>query len=392
MADDDDARGKSDAEPAAGVAAADAATEAKGCRTARGREEGPLPCAPSSMRRRRRAAELKSADGVSADGRDSARDPERSPRPARFGRRGCGQTGIRGPAIWLVAACVLLAIAIHGGRSRARAVDPGSTTGLRTGCFSWDLRANPAGPSSFLTLLLYFRTTGSGPHPVGAAARLAVLARARTVEPLLRLVVALGRNPRRDLCVQARLGEAGTARRAAPRQGRYRWRHIRRATSPTPIVLWGLADWSVSPLGGLRRRWVERSESVAGSPRWRVTVGMILLNYHWLSDFLGGRPRSAVVVLAGVLWPGWEVPARAGIDARAGLRSFATHRDDAPRGSAPHHPGIGSYTPRCAASQPDVAVLCADTSSQLPRRRASPRRCRRCRQWAAGVRRPSRRR
>ena len=69
------------------------------------------------------------------------------------------------------------------------------------------------------------------------------------------------------------------------------------------ILLWGLADWSVrtwpAPL------WVRRAIRVG---RWiapfAVFLTMMLLDYHWLSDFVGGA-AVGVILLALVLWPAW---------------------------------------------------------------------------------------
>jgi hypothetical protein len=84
------------------------------------------------------------------------------------------------------------------------------------------------------------------------------------------------------------------------------------------ILVWGVVAWSAAraaaPLA-LRRvlRVVRNIAPVA------VTVGMTLLNYHWVSDFVGGA-CIGVVLLAVVLLPVWsEVAAR--LDRRLPLRT-----------------------------------------------------------------------
>jgi hypothetical protein len=47
-----------------------------------------------------------------------------------------------------------------------------------------------------------------------------------------------------------------------------------------------------------------------------VAVGMTLLNYHWLSDFVGGA-AVGVLALAVASWPGWTSLAHR-IDSRLG--------------------------------------------------------------------------
>ena len=82
------------------------------------------------------------------------------------------------------------------------------------------------------------------------------------------------------------------------------------------VLLWGLADWSV-------RRWFApaRLRAAIRIGRWiapvAILVCMTLLNYHWLSDFIGGA-AVGVILLALALWPRWSVVADR-IDIRVGF-------------------------------------------------------------------------
>jgi membrane-associated phospholipid phosphatase len=184
--------------------------------------------------------------------------------------------------------------------------------------YQWDLRhdsvAHPA-----LTVFLYFGQRG-------VVVVLSVLLfgwlawRFKTVEPMLRLVIAL------VLIYLAVYGfKLGLARNAPIQDFRgdkpgagssYPSGHIANA-----VVLWGLADWAVCnwPTPMQLRRLVQAGRWVAP---FAVTISMTLLNYHWLSDFLGGA-AVGVVLLALVTLPLWT-SAAARIDGRVGLRPFAT--------------------------------------------------------------------
>jgi hypothetical protein len=182
----------------------------------------------------------------------------------------------------------------------------------------WDLR-HDAVPRALLTLLLYFGQRGVVlTLAVALAAWLAW--RHRTLEPAVRLVVAL-------VLIAAviyafkygmpRTAPLGVAQGRPLNDGEsYPSGHVANA-----VVLWGWAQWCVA-------RWsvpsALRRAIVIG--RWiaplAVAIGMTLLNYHWLSDYLGAAAMG-IVLLAITLAPGWTRPAE-WLDGRSGLRSVAT--------------------------------------------------------------------
>ena len=79
------------------------------------------------------------------------------------------------------------------------------------------------------------------------------------------------------------------------------------------VALWGLAFFTA-----VRWHLPGRAVTVANVLRWVapavVALGMILLDYHWVSDMIGGA-AIGVVVLAVAVADGWVVPAE-WIDAR----------------------------------------------------------------------------
>jgi membrane-associated phospholipid phosphatase len=168
----------------------------------------------------------------------------------------------------------------------------------RTG--SWDLRGHRATRWP-LTIGVFFGQRGV---VLVAAVALAIgLAwRARTCEPVLRLFVAA-----LSLAVVVYAFKFGLARNApiqeiqgvpAGHGASFPSGHIANA-----ILLWGLADWSVQtwPTSPPLRRAIRIGRGIAPVA---VFVAMMLLNYHWLSDFIGGL-AVGVVLLALTLWPGW---------------------------------------------------------------------------------------
>ncbi|MCW2528650.1 MAG: phosphoesterase PA-phosphatase related protein [Pseudonocardiales bacterium] len=183
--------------------------------------------------------------------------------------------------------------------------------------FQWDLR-HDAFARPLLTIFLYF-----GQRGVVLVLSLLLLGwlawRFRTVEPILRLVVAL------VLIYVVVYGfKLGLARNAPIQDFRgekagegssYPSGHVANA-----VVLWGLGDWAVNewPTPPRMRRLLRGGRWVAP---FAVTISMTLLNYHWLSDFLGGA-AVGVVLLALVSLPLWT-SAAARIDGRLGLRPFA---------------------------------------------------------------------
>jgi membrane-associated phospholipid phosphatase len=79
------------------------------------------------------------------------------------------------------------------------------------------------------------------------------------------------------------------------------------------VALWGLALFTA-----IRWQLPSRAVAAAGLLRWvapaAVAIGMILLDYHWVSDMIGGA-AIGVLVLAVAVADGWVAPA-AWIDAR----------------------------------------------------------------------------
>ena len=79
------------------------------------------------------------------------------------------------------------------------------------------------------------------------------------------------------------------------------------------VALWGLALFAA-----IRWHLPSRVVAAANVLRWvapaAVAIGMIMLNYHWVSDMIGGA-AIGVLVLAVAVADGWVVPAE-WIDAR----------------------------------------------------------------------------
>ncbi|MEP6852197.1 MAG: phosphatase PAP2 family protein [bacterium] len=211
--------------------------------------------------------------------------------------------GSAGPArlAVLVAAVVLVAVSLD-----IFATGPLTHLDHRLGrqLQSWDLRSTDW-PRYLLTVGIWFGQRG-------VVLTMAVLIagvlswRHRTLEPVVRLVVAvlallavvyafklgLGRNaPIQD----ARGEPAGSG-------SSYPSGHVANA-----VLLWGLADWSL-----LRWPVSDRLSRAVHVGRWiapfAITVAMTLLNYHWLSDFIGGA-AVGVLLLALVLRPVWAAAA-----------------------------------------------------------------------------------
>ena len=184
--------------------------------------------------------------------------------------------------------------------------------GHRTG--EWDLR-DRTDDHRLLTVGLYFGQRGVVlPLSLGLAGWQAW--RARTVEPVLRLVVAAI-----ALAVVVYGFKLGLARNA-PIQDAHGVPAGQGASFPSghmanAVLLWGLADWSV-------RHWDAPARLRAGVRigRWiapvAVFICMMLLNYHWFSDFIGGA-TVGVMLLALALWPRWAQFAKS-IDTRVGLK------------------------------------------------------------------------
>lgn len=216
--------------------------------------------------------------------------PARTPPPAHPSR----------PAV-LFAALVLLVVTVD-----VWAGGPLTRLDHRLGerLTSWDLRST-GWPRVLLTVGVYFGQRGLVLSL--SVVLLALLAwRCRTTEPLLRLVVGLA-----ALAALIYAVKLGLARNAPIQDTRgdpagtgtsYPSGHVAGA-----IVLWGLADWSLVrwPVSPGLSRLVHVGRRVAP---FAVTVGMTLLNYHWLTDCVAGA-AAGVVPLGLALIPGWAVVA-----------------------------------------------------------------------------------
>ena len=174
----------------------------------------------------------------------------------------------------------------------------------RTG--SWNLRGHRATRWP-LTIGVYFGQRGV--VLVGAAALAVGLTwRTHTSEPVVRLVIAV-----LSLAAVVYGFKFGLARNA-PIQDIQGVPTGHGASFPSghmanAILLWGLADWSVQtwPTPSRLQRAVRLGRWIAPPA---VFVAMMLLNYHWLSDFIGGA-AVGVILLGLALWPRWsDVAAR----------------------------------------------------------------------------------
>ena len=139
------------------------------------------------------------------------------------------------------------------------------------------------------------------------------------MEPLLRLAVALI-----TILVVIYAFKLGLARNAPIQDARgipaghgasFPSGHVANA-----VVLWGIADWSVRHWS--TPHWLRRVVRIG---RWIgpfcITIAMTLLNYHWLSDFIGGA-LVGVVLLSAALLPVWTAAAES-LDLRLRLRPCA---------------------------------------------------------------------
>lgn len=137
----------------------------------------------------------------------------------------------------------------------------------------------------------------------GALIGLGLTRRTGTWEPLLRLLVAV------VALAAVVYGFKFALARNAPGQDAQGITAGHGASFPSghianAILLWGWADWSVRtwPAPEWLRRAIRAGRWVAP---FAVFVAMMLLNYHWLSDMLGGA-AVGVILLAFDLWPGWS--------------------------------------------------------------------------------------
>jgi membrane-associated phospholipid phosphatase len=166
----------------------------------------------------------------------------------------------------------------------------------------WDLRHGWTKPLIYVLTLFGQRGTVLG---VSIPLTGYLVWRQRSLEPLLRYAVALVL-----LTIAVYAIKDGLHRTAPPVDvvrtsagASYPSGHIANAA-----IVWGTTWWSARQIDS--EAMLTRVLNVV---RWAgpvsVVIGMTLLNYHWISDFIAGA-CVAVVVLAVVTLPGWRRPAR----------------------------------------------------------------------------------
>jgi membrane-associated phospholipid phosphatase len=213
------------------------------------------------------------------------------------------------PPLWLVVVAAVVVIATTADVHFSGAlyhVDIDFGRRLHT----WDLRHYLAAEIPLRGLVLFGQR---GVVLVLAVAFFGWLAwRARMSEPLLRLAVALvgiaalvyalKYSVTRPAPIDYFGHHAGAPKRSYPSG------HMANA-----VALWGLALFAA-----IRWHLPARAVAVTSVLRWvapaAVAIGMILLDYHWVSDMIGGA-AIGVLVLAVAVADGWVGPA-AWIDAR----------------------------------------------------------------------------
>ncbi|MGI8879827.1 MAG: phosphatase PAP2 family protein [Jatrophihabitans sp.] len=166
--------------------------------------------------------------------------------------------------------------------------------------YAWDLRHRTA-EALPLRLLVFFGQRGV--VLTIAVVIIGVLCwRQRTVDPLVRLFVVLV-----GLLVIV-YAVKFTVTRLAPVD--YFGHHPDAATHsyPSGHMANGIATWGLLAAATLRSDLDTRFVRLISVLRWiapfAILVGMTLLNYHWISDFLGGA-AAGVLVLAVALSPAW---------------------------------------------------------------------------------------
>lgn len=203
----------------------------------------------------------------------------------------------------LVTVAISLDVSLHGPLTR---ID----TQLSEQMLRWGLRFKP-GPRRMLTPGLWFGQRGT---MVTGSLLLAVWAarRCRTVEPVLRLIVAVI-----GLAVAVYAFKLGLARSAPIAVARGQ-RVATGASFPSghtanAVVLWGLAQYTAGRARAHDRlfRAVRVGRLIAPAV---VGVVMVLLDYHWLTDLLAGI-AIGMVLLWVTLDPCW-IRASQRIDSR----------------------------------------------------------------------------
>lgn len=227
------------------------------------------------------------------------------PRPFRARSVGAVSNSDQGDAsvavpVWAVvgsaAVTVLIAVDVvrHG---------PLSTVDrhLSSQMLDWGLRYKPW-PHRLLTPGLWFGQRGT---VLTGATLLALLAvrRRRTVEPLVRLFVALCALSVVVYAFKLGLGRnapIGDARGQPPGSGA----SFPSGHTANAVLLWGLAQSTAS-----RARMNRRLQMLIAAGRWSapwiVSAVMVLLDYHWLTDLVAGM-TIGIVLLWVTLLPAWD--------------------------------------------------------------------------------------
>lgn len=175
----------------------------------------------------------------------------------------------------------------------------------------WDLRHHLIAEVPLRALILFGQRGVVAPLAVAFFGWLSW--RQRSTEPLLRLLVAL-------LAIAALVYALKyTVSRPAPIDY-FAHRGVSGRSYPSGHLANGIALWGLVLFAAVRWRLASRAVTIATVLRWiaplAVVTGMTLLNYHWLSDFVGGAAAGLLALAVAVLGA-WTAPA-ARLDARIG--------------------------------------------------------------------------
>jgi membrane-associated phospholipid phosphatase len=164
----------------------------------------------------------------------------------------------------------------------------------------WDLRHHVAAELPLRALVLFGQRGVVGPAALVFFGWLSW--RGRTSEPLVRLVAGLIVISVVVYAVKftvPRPAPLGYFTIGADAPGR---------SYPSGHMANGIGLWGLALFGALRWRLPDRAVRVAAVARWvapiAIAVGMTLLNYHWITDFLAGAAAGVLALAAGVA-PAW---------------------------------------------------------------------------------------
>ncbi len=166
--------------------------------------------------------------------------------------------------------------------------------------YSWDLRHRTLEEIPLRLLVLFGQR---GVVLTIAVVIIGVLCwRQRTVDPLVRLVVVLA-----GLLLIVYASKYSVSR-LAPVDYYGHHPDAPAHSYPSGHMANGIATWGLLAAATQRAHLDARLVRLIGVLRWiapfAIAVGMTLLNFHWISDFVGGA-AAGVVVLAVALLPGW---------------------------------------------------------------------------------------